>query len=227
MALTVPLTLLQHDAAGTPLLARCAADARAAVAVARMVVPGGPLRDMPFGVVSAPLLYLDAIRRERGGAFAAAARVPGLALGLANGLAAARARSSPGSDDVFLCLLESVVAVHPDAMAEMPAAPGALTALVGQLNSERPAPRLQAAVVLAAVTVAAPEACGALLRLPTLAAIVALLRRAAAGAECADSIIACGCAIVVAGQLVEHSKAEGGAARAAAALLAAAPGALR
>ncbi|KAI8465532.1 MAG: hypothetical protein J3K34DRAFT_487445 [Monoraphidium minutum] len=204
--------LRSHSDADTALLARCAACEPAVAAAARLMVSNGPVLSLMGG----PARFLRVACYDFNGA-AAASAIQGFTHAMATTLVRGRAQGDAELWTGALRVLAQVTTTRAAPPAEAAAAPGVLPALVALLNV-----RLDVAVVVGAAAVASPEACAALLRLPTLAALVALLRREAEAGVCRrGECTPCWEALVPAGALSAHDK------RAQlAALLASAPGAL-
>ncbi|KAI8470199.1 MAG: hypothetical protein J3K34DRAFT_510809 [Monoraphidium minutum] len=208
-----------------PLSARCHADEPAALAAVALIATGVLSVDQEGGL----LAYLWAVPWKGEGAFHAAANSNGFGGAVVAGAMRAGVGSGGGAR-VALCvywlgLLEGVVMFGGAAAAAgMAAAPGALAALVRTLGGGQAQLAHTAARTLAAIVVhGSPQAFSALLQLPTLTALTALLRREGVGHLCRRNVCECPSACAVAAALVKHNEA---AARTLVTLLVTAPGAL-
>ncbi|KAI8471695.1 MAG: hypothetical protein J3K34DRAFT_458211 [Monoraphidium minutum] len=232
------LTTLLSDAGAAEaprLLTRCANDAHALRAAARLLAGGGggdaagataaSSAALAYKEAQGPLKFLQALSCDKDG-LDAAARTEGVAAAVAARLVRAR---GPQGDVIkwrsWLAVLSPIMTSALPAAAEAAAVRGALPALVGLLNSDETEVRCDAARAVGVAALASPDAKRALLRLPTLAALVALLRREGAEGTCAGDCSTCWGAFMAAAELTHGEGAEEPR-RTLAALLAASPGAL-
>ncbi|KAI8472905.1 MAG: hypothetical protein J3K34DRAFT_502069 [Monoraphidium minutum] len=148
-----------------------------------------------------------------------AAAIKGLAGAVAANVAATRGTRACQK---AVQLLAALVGARPAALAEAEAAPGALAAAVGLMGGSSREARVAALAVVRGVARGVAASRAALLRLPALAALAALLQREADAGACPGGCAKCSSAFAAAAGLT-LDKAD---ARTLAALLAGTPGAL-
>ncbi|KAI8463280.1 MAG: hypothetical protein J3K34DRAFT_496160 [Monoraphidium minutum] len=220
----IPLLHASDPGAAAQLARRCAACPPVFEAAVRLLMDESASGRQASG----PSHFLATMTRPYDPTVIKPVRVQGLAGRLAAGLACARAAPHGALLRARLLVLAAQSEVCELSAAEAAAVPGALPALVRLLNSGDRDVRRDAARTIAAVARYCPDAHGALLRLPTLTAMVSLLRRDGAAGECVQRCSTCWAAVGAAGALTavagEGRREE--AARALAALLLSAPGAL-